>query len=192
MGHHLQAFLVRHGLAAVAIGAAFEGDLTLILAGVVARLGVFDFPAALVAGALGGFVADCGWYGLGRLRGRRLRAGRLYRRVGPSVERMAQRIGPWQLVASRFVYGTKAASMVFWGLQGLSFPRFVLIDGLGCLLGAGVFGGIGYLLSGSATALLGKVQRLELWLLAAVVAGIVVVVAMHRIASRELEGSDAD
>lgn len=183
---------MRHGLAAVAVCAAIEGDITLILAGVVARLGVFDFPSALVAGALGGFVADCGWYGLGRLRGRRFRESRFYERVGPTVERMARRIGPWELIAARFVYGTKAASMVFWGLQGLSFTRFALIDGLGCALGAVVFGGLGYFVSDRATALLGKVQRLELWLLGALVAGLLLIFIVHRIATRELGGNEAE
>ncbi len=61
---------------------------------------------------------------LGRMRGPRFRAGRLYERVGHRIERLAARLGPAELIASRFVYGTKAASMVFWGLHGMSVVRF--------------------------------------------------------------------
>ena len=63
-------------------------------------------------------MGDSAWYGLGRLRGPRFR-GKVLPRVGPTIERLAQQLGPWELVAARFVYGTKAASMVFWGLHGL-------------------------------------------------------------------------
>jgi len=169
----------------VLIGSAFEGDFTLILAGVVAHLGIFEFWLAVAAGAVGSFVGDSAWYALGRLRGPRFREGKLYERVGHRIERLAQRMGPWELVAARFVYGTKAASMVFWGLNGLSLPRFLLIDALGCALGALVFGSLGYLLSGSATALMGHVKRFELWLLGAAVAGVVIVFIIDRTAKHE-------
>jgi membrane protein DedA with SNARE-associated domain len=185
MHHHLQELLIQHGLIAVLIGSAFEGDFTLILAGVVAHLGIFEFWLAVAAGAVGSFVGDSAWYALGRLRGPRFREGKLYQRVGHRIERLAQRMGPWELVAARFVYGTKAASMVFWGLNGLSLPRFLLIDALGCALGALVFGSLGYLLSGSATALMGHVKRFELWLLGAAVAGVVIVFIIDRTAKHE-------
>jgi membrane protein DedA with SNARE-associated domain len=186
MHHHIQQLLVNHGLLAVLIGSAVEGDFTLILSGVVSHLGIFAFPLAVAAGALGSFIGDSAWYALGRLRGARFRAGKLYRRVGPTIERLAHRMGPWELLAARFVYGTKAASMVFWGLHGLSLPRFLLIDMLGCVLGSLVFTTLGYLLSGSATALMGHVKRFELWLLGAFLAGVIIVAIIDRTAKHEL------
>jgi cation transporter-like permease len=47
---NLESLVLRYGLAAVFIGSAFEGDFTLILAGVVAHLGYFPFPLAVAAG----------------------------------------------------------------------------------------------------------------------------------------------
>ena len=108
---------------------------------------------------------------------------------------MTGRLGAAQLLVTRFVYGTKSASMLFWGLHGLSFPRFLLYDAVGCLLGAGLFVGLGYLVSGSAAALLGRVRRVELWLVGALIVGIVLVALIDRLAKRELHvdeaGSDA-
>ena len=186
MHDHLQQLLIRYGLIAVLLGSSLEGDFTLILAGVVAHLGIFAFPLAVAAGAVGSLMGDLAWYALGRLRGPRFREGKLYRRVGPTVERLANRMGPWELLAARFVYGTKAVSMVFWGLHGLSLPRFLLIDGLGCVLGSLVFTSLGYLVSGSATALMGHVKRFELWLLGAFLVGVVIVVIIDRTAKHEL------
>lgn len=190
MHHYLQELLIRYGLIAVLIGSAFEGDFTLILSGVVAHLGIFAFPLAVAAGVAGSIIGDSAWYALGRLRGPRFRQGRLYRRVAPTVERLAHRLGPWQLVAARFVYGTKSASMIFWGLHGLSLPKFLLIDGIGCVLGSVVFTSLGYLLSGSATVLLGHVKRFELWLLGAFLVGIIIVIIIDRTAKHELHLDD--
>ncbi|HEV8455129.1 MAG TPA: DedA family protein [Gemmatimonadales bacterium] len=186
MHDHLQQLLIQHGLLAILIGSAFEGDFTLLLAGVVAHLGIFPFPLAVGAGAVGSLVGDSLWYGFGRLRGPKFREGKLYRRVGPTVDRLARRLGPWELLAARFVYGTKAASMLFWGLHGLSVPRFLLIDALGCIIGSFVFTGAGYLVSGSATVLLGRVKRVQLWLLGALIVGVVIVYLINRTAKHEL------
>jgi membrane protein DedA with SNARE-associated domain len=182
----LEQLLIDHGPSAVVVGAILEGDLTLILSGVVAHLGIFPLPVAMAAGATGSLLGDCGWFWIGRWRGSRFRSGRLWRRVGPRIEGLAQRFGVWQLLLARFVYGTKNASMVFWGLQGLSFGRFVAVDALGCSVGSLVFVGLGYLVSGSAQALLGRVRRFELWLLGAVVAGVGIVYLIHRLTKREL------
>ena len=192
MHHPVQDLLVHYGLVAVLIGSAFEGDFTLLLAGVVSHLGIFPFPLAVGAGAVGSLAGDSLWYGFGRFRGPKFREGRLYRRVGPTIDRLARRMGPWQLLAARFVYGTKAASMVFWGLHGLSAPRFFLIDALGCVLGSFVFTGLGYLVSGSATVLLGKVHRVQLWLLGAFVVGVIIVFIIDRTAKHELHLDEAD
>jgi membrane protein DedA with SNARE-associated domain len=178
--------ILRYGLAAVFVGAAVEGDLTLILAGVAAHLGYFSFSTALAASVLGGFLGDLAWYSLGRLRGPRFRAGRLYQRVGHRIEILARRLGAAELIASRFVYGTKAASMVFWGLHGMSLPRFLLIDAIGCVLGSLVFTGLGYAVSGSATVLLGSVRRVERWLLGAVLVGALLVFVINWAAKKEL------
>ena len=183
---NLEHLIARYGLTAVLVGSAVEGDFTLILAGVFAHLGYFPFPLALAAGVLGSYVGDFAWYLLGRLRGPSFRAGRLYQRVGPRIERLARRLGSAQLIAARFVYGTKAASMVFWGLHGMPVVRFAIVDAIACVIGALVFAGLGYGVSGSATVLLGHVRRVERWLLGAVLVGALLVFVIHWTAKKEL------
>jgi membrane protein DedA with SNARE-associated domain len=180
----LQEAIARYGLPAVGLGAALEGDLTLLLGGVAAHLGYFAWPLCVAVGWLGAFVSDFLWYLAGRQAAHRIRGGRLYQAVGHRVERLAERIGPWQLLTARFIYGTKNASMLFWGLHGLSPARFAAIDALGCLAGATAFAGLGYLFSGSTQALLGRVHRIEFLLLGGVAAGIIVLALLHRAARR--------
>ncbi len=76
--------------------------------------------------------------------------------------------------------------MVFWGLHGLSLPKFLLVDGLAAVIGSAVFTGLGYLVSDSATLLFGKVRRVQLWLLGALVVGVVLVFLINWEAKKEL------
>ncbi|HZE73663.1 MAG TPA: VTT domain-containing protein [Gemmatimonadales bacterium] len=180
----LQHLIVRYGLAAVFLGSGLEGDLSMVLGGVVAHRGYFAPSVAIAAAALGAFIADCVWYAVGRLNTTRLQNAAFYRKVGPRVEAIVRRIGIWQIVAARFVYGTKNATMLFWGLHGLPFHRFVLIDAIGCVLGSTFFVGLGYLVGDGAEVLLGRVKRFEFLLLGGLLAGIVVLVVIRVLEQR--------
>ena len=180
----LQHLIVRYGLAAVFLGSGLEGDLSMVLGGVVSHRGYFAPSVAIAAAALGAFIADCVWYAVGRLNTTRLQNAAFYRKVGPRVETIVRRIGIWQIVAARFVYGTKNATMLFWGLHGLPFHRFVLVDAIGCVLGSTFFVGLGYLVGDGAEVLLGRVKRFEFLLLGGLLAGIVVLVVIRVLEQR--------
>jgi membrane protein DedA with SNARE-associated domain len=179
----MQALVARFGLLAIFLGAAVEGDSTLILTGVIGHLGLVDFPLAVIVGACGAFLGDCVFFGLGRTGSAALEEHQFYRRMRPVIERLVGRFGAWEIVVTRFVYGTRIASMVFWGTQAIALGRFVIFELLGCTLWAGVLASLGYLFSSSAVALLGRVRRVEIWLLIAAVVTASAVAGI-RIASR--------
>lgn len=186
----LEQFLSQHGLVALLLIATVEGDLSILVAGVLAHLGILPLPGVILAGAAGNLAGDLGWFAVGRHFRLRIRDNRLYRAVGPGVERLARRLGPWQLLAARVVYGTRNASMLFWGQQGLSLPRFLSYDALGCAFAAAGFALLGYLVGHGTTVLTGEVKRFERYLLAGVLAGAVLVWAVSRLARRELNAVD--
>lgn len=183
----LESFLSEYGLIALLLLATVEGDVSLLVAGVLAHLGIFAAPAAIAAGALGNLAGDAVWFTLGRSQRDRIRGSRLYRAVGGRVERLASKLGPWQLLAARIVYGTRNASMLFWGQLHLPWLRFLLIDGLGCALAATGFVAIGYAVGHGTSALTGEVKRIEHWLLGAVIVGGLIVFGVSRLARKELE-----
>lgn len=183
----LEAFLSNYGLLALFLLATVEGDVSLLVAGVLTHVGVLPLPGAIAAGALGNLVGDSFWFAVGHRHSGRIRASRLYRAVGPRVEGLARRLGPWQLLAARVVYGTRNVSMLFWGQMRLPTGRFLLLDGLGCALAATGFTLLGYAVGSSTEALTHEIHRIEHWLLVAVLAGSVLVWGVTRLARRKLE-----
>jgi membrane protein DedA with SNARE-associated domain len=165
----IEEVLKRWGLLAVFVGAATEGEVTMLLAGVMAHVGFVDLVSAIAVGTLGGLAEDFVAYGIGRVRADAVRASPLYRRVGPTVERLMATLGVWQLVVARFIYGTNLATMFLWGVRALSLSLFLPLGFAGCAIWASVLAGLGYAMSRSAAALIGDVQRGEKWLLVALV-----------------------
>jgi membrane protein DedA with SNARE-associated domain len=176
--------VARFGLLAVFFGTAVEGDLALILGGVAAHVGVLDPIAVGVAGALGGFAGDAAWYLVGRRNADVLRRSAVYRRVGPTIERLAGRFGPYQILFARPVYGTRVASMLFWGTERIAFVRFAALDLPACTVWAVLLVSLGYFSSGGVAAIVGKVRRAEELIAGAIVLAVVAALTVHALSRR--------
>jgi membrane protein DedA with SNARE-associated domain len=180
----MEDLILRFGLVAVFLVATVEGDLILVLAGVTAHLGLLPLWPAIAMSAGGCLTGDLAWYGIGRSRSDAIRRTRAYSRVGPAVERVAGRLGSWQILTARFMYGTRVATMLFWGVHRLPLQRFVSVDAVGCLAWAAVLGLVGYGASSGAAALVGEVKRAEIWLLVSLGVSIVALLAGRWVVQR--------
>lgn len=157
----LELFLRDHGLWAVVLAAAVEGDLTLLLTGMMVHHGLWSAPAALLAGVSGAMVGDCFYFFLGHGAARHWFETKHARKVIFLENKSLQRHGWLSLFLSRYVYGARIATMVYWGSRRLSWSRFIPLDAASCLIWATVFGGVGYLFSSSIEALIGEIRRVE-------------------------------
>ncbi len=175
----MEDFIVRYGIFAIFVGAVFEGDVTLILAGVVAHMGLVGPLAGIFAGTCGALLADGAFYLAGRYGIAAIGRSEAYAHAAPVIDRLVGRLGAWQIVAARFVYGTRVASMLFWGMRGLPWRRFLPLDALACALWASALVGLGFSLSGSAAVLIGDVKKAELWLLGGLLAASMIVLALR-------------
>ncbi|HWA15798.1 MAG TPA: DedA family protein [Gemmatimonadales bacterium] len=186
----LSDFLARYGLIALVPLAAVESDLSMILAGALSHRGLLWLPAGIVAGTLGSIIGDTAWFLFGRRLRSSVQASAVYQKVGPRIEALANRLGLWQLFVARFIWGTRSASMFFWGQHGLSFPRFLLVDAAAALIGAVTFGVSGYVVGQGAFALLGHIKRLEHWLVVILLLGIVVTFSISRLTRSSVHDSN--
>jgi membrane protein DedA with SNARE-associated domain len=187
----MEEFFANYGLFAVFIAAAFEGDIAFLAAGVLAHLGYFPAYQAAILGLVGVLGGDSLWYGLGRWRADWVKSTHFWRRIGRPVERLFLRFGPGQIIAARFIYGIRIASMLFWGIQRLPYRRFVGFNFLGATPWAILLTTLGYVLSFSVEALMGKFKQLRLALLLGLLAGWAIFVGVNLLLRRLMNATDA-
>lgn len=162
----MREFLTTYGLWAAFLLALIENDVAFIAIGVVWKLGD-DNPVtpdlniftAVPAAILGALIHDSVWFVVGHMNSAAIKASRVYRRVGPMVERLAARFGPWEIFIARFIYGTRNPSSVFWGIQKLPYAEFAGLELLsltvwGCLLVT-----VGFHATGWALKIIGHVDN---------------------------------
>src|SRR5258706_11831261 len=169
-----------YGMYGVFVLIMIEGDLTLLVAGVLAHSGFFDdgllkgygFAKVLLWGTLAGFTSDNLAYGAGRIFSGPVRNLRFYRTASPRIERMTNRFGTLSIFLSKYVYGLRWASCTFYGVARMPYVRFVPLSLGSCFLWVSILSGVGYFFSSAVMGLIGDFRHVGKILLVIVVAGV--------------------
>ncbi|MFN2453320.1 MAG: DedA family protein [Pyrinomonadaceae bacterium] len=174
--HPLYDLIGQYGLYAVFFLAMIEGDITLLLAGVLAHSGFFgeySFAKVLCAGTLGGMASDNVAYAMGHGFGKSVREYRFYRLAKPRLERLTENFGGLSIFLSKYIYGLRTATCVFYGVGRMRYARFLPITLASCFAWVFILSGAGYFFSGAITRLIGDFHQIGVALLVIVVVGIV-------------------
>ena len=172
----LNQLLLQYGVYAVLILVMIEGDITLLIAGVLAHSGFFgdySFAQVLLWGTIGGCASDNLAYFAGRAFCEGVRELRFYRAAKPRLERLTNKFGPLSIFLSKYIYGLRWAACVFYGVGRMPYLRFLMLSFASCFMWVFVLAGAGYFFSGAIMGLIGDFQRLGKVLLVIVVLGIV-------------------
>jgi membrane protein DedA with SNARE-associated domain len=175
----LQGLLRQYGLWVVFFGTMIEGDLTLLLAGVLARSGLFSFQDALLVGTSGGVAGDLLAYLIGHSFRSRARTLKFYVKAKPRIERLIRRFGGSTLFIVKYTYGLRTAMSVFCGLAHFGVHRFAPLTLLSCGVWVTLLVGIGYFFTGSIEKLIGDIHHFEKFALVIVALVIIFFIFKH-------------
>ena len=174
--HFLSHLIEQFGLYAVFFLVVIEGDITLMLAGVLAHSGFFgeySFARVLLWGTLGGVASDNFAYLAGRVFGKTVRSFRFYRSAKPRLERLTNRFGALSLFLSKYIYGLRWASCTFYGVTRMPYLRFLPLSIASCFLWVFILSGVGYFFSSAVEGLIGDFRHVGKILLGIVIGGVV-------------------
>ena len=174
----LSQLIEQYGLYAVFFLVMIEGDITLLMAGVLAHSAFFgdsataSFARVLVWGTLGGVASDNLAYLAGRAFGKSVRNFRFYRSSKERMQRLTDRFGTLSIFLSKYIYGLRWASCTFYGVAHMPYMRFLLLSLASCFVWVLILSGIGFFFSTAVMNLLGDFRRLGKALLVIVIVGI--------------------
>jgi membrane protein DedA with SNARE-associated domain len=192
----LYELIGHYGLYAVFILVMIEGDITLLIAGVLAHgyfFGDYSFARLLFWGTLGGCVSDNLAYLCGRGFRKTVKEFRFYRAAKPRIERLTNKFGASSIFLSKYIYGLRWASCVFYGVGRMPYLKFLLVSLASCFCWVFVLSGAGYFFSGAVMGLIGDFQRLGKVLLVIVVVGIIAFYVTERVwLSKKVEEADPE
>lgn len=171
------------GIFAVFALCTVEGDITLLLSGILAHSGFFgsySFLKVIFFGTLGGVVGDCFGYGIGRIFHENAKDYRFYQVAQPRIEKLIEKFGGSAIVISKYIYGIRVAMCVFYGVGKMPFLRFLSLSALSCFLWVSLLSGVGYFFSGAITSMIGDFRQIGIALFIIVMIGVIVFYVMER------------
>lgn len=186
----LPAYALVFGLlVACGIGAPMNEDVVLLAAAALTLTGVMQ-PLPLVAVAWFGLIAgDALIFHWGYRYGARILRHRWFARILPEARLTAaqarvQRGGPASIFVIRFLPGIRTALFFAAGTLKIPYRTFFLFNGLAAAIELPLLVlGVRYI-GGRWKEILPAIQQAQGWLLAGVVAIVVIVVALHRMRAR--------
>src|SRR6476661_3565666 len=196
MDHPFYEIIEQYGVYAVFFLCTVEGDITLLISGVLAHsafFGAYSFIKVFFFGTLGGMVGDAVGYGAGRLFHENAKDYRFYQMAQPRVEKLIEKFGASAIIISKYIYGIRVAMCVFYGVGKMPFPRFIGLSALSCGLWVTVLSGAGYFFSGAITSLIGDYKKLGLAMFAIVLTCVIIFYVIERYwLSEKVEAADPE
>jgi membrane protein DedA with SNARE-associated domain len=158
-----------YGYWAILVGTFFEGETILILAGFAARRGYLSLPWVIAAAVAGTICGDQLFFFLGRWRaGITLQKHPSWGKKVAKAQKLLERFKTPLLLVFRFLYGLRSVIPFAVGTSRISATRFVLFNVVGAMVWAAVIGEAGYLFGDTVQAVIGNIQRYEIYFFAGI------------------------
>jgi len=146
----LEFILAQYGLFALFVGAFFEGEVIVVVSGILSRLGYLSLWPVIITAMVATFVGDQTFFYIGRKRGK------IFLEKRPHIAARAEKIHDLLhdhqnkvLFGFRFLYGMRIPTLIALGTSEISQKKFFLFNVLnsivwtfGFVLGGYFFGDI--------------------------------------------------
>lgn len=186
----------QYGIYAVFALCTVEGDITLLLSGVLAHsnsFGPFSFLQVYIFGTLGGMTGDTTAYLIGRLFRNTVKNYSFYKMAQPRIERLIDKFGGFSIIVSKYIYGIRTAMCMFNGVGRMPFRKFIWMDFISCSLWVLILSSVGYFFSGAITTIIGDFKQIGVAVFFIALFGIIVFYLIERyLLSETIEEADPE
>jgi membrane protein DedA with SNARE-associated domain len=178
----LEPVLARYGVGVIFLGCLLEGETIALLGGMMAHRGLFSLMEAMLAAFFGSLASDQLLFWIGRYRRDWVMRQKLAR--SPAFTRalcLIERKPRSSILTFRFIYGMRTVSPLALGASRVSANLYALLNAAAAAIWAVLLTGAGYLAWHAIEHVIGRVRSIEHFLLGAVLAAALIVVARSHV-----------
>jgi len=184
----MEAWIARFGYAGVLVGSAFEGETTILLAGIFAKLGYLQLEKVVLFSFAGTFLGDCFFFFLGKYLGTPFVERHEFLRAKRNLcNKIIRQNGNLILLAMRFLAGFRSVILV---LLGCTYPRparFLWLDAVIVFVWTIVVSFVGYAFANLVYIFVSDIKGYERYIIPAVLVLPVAAILVYRHLIKEKE-----
>jgi membrane protein DedA with SNARE-associated domain len=158
----LESIIQTYGYWALIIGTFLEGETILVIGGFAAHRGYLSLPLVILAAFIGTLAGDQLYFFIGRKKGNAF----LDKRPSwkPHMEKvhiLLERYQALLILGFRFLYGLRTVTPFVLGMSRVKTANFIMLNIVGALVWAALFGTGGYLFGAALEIFLEDIKRYE-------------------------------
>lgn len=155
----IESFITNYGTAAIFLGAAFEGETSVVTGGLLAHQHLVSLWGSAVAAVTGSFFADQLFFFVGRryrdsARVRRIAAKPAFARALQTLDRHPTGF----ILGFRFLYGLRTISPIAIGTSQIPARTFLLLNAISAVVWGVLFTALGYIFGDSLIELADRIM----------------------------------
>jgi membrane protein DedA with SNARE-associated domain len=189
----METYIAQYGYAGIFVGTFFEGETTVLIGGIFAKLRFMDLRGVMLWAFLGTFLGDLTFFSVGRILGRGF-VGRhdFLRRKEERADRIIARHGNFIIFATRFLVGIRAVILLLLGCTGLKMSRFLVFNALNSILWSTLVSSVGYLFGNMVFVFVTDIRKYEKLIIPIILVLVVLFIVVYRHLLKKKEKSYGD
>ncbi|MGA3173022.1 MAG: DedA family protein [Syntrophorhabdales bacterium] len=184
----MEETISRLGYIGVVIGTFLEGETTILLAAIFAKLGYLKLRHVMFWSFIGTFGGDCSFFFLGKFFGRSLiERCEFLRNKADTSQRIIRQYGHLILFIMRFLAGFRSIILLLLGCANLRADRFFLIDAASSAVWSVLISMLGYSFANVVYIFVSDTKGYEKIIIPLAVIAAVAIIIFYRHVIREKE-----
>jgi len=173
----LESLIQDYGYWAVLIGTFLEGETIVVLGGIAAQQEHLNLRLVMLCAFCGSYAGDQLAFTVGRFWGTKILARKpKWKERSDELFRKSPRFLNFWMVAFRFFYGLRNPTPWILGAGGVSYKKFLILNGIGAAIWAVALSYGGYAFGVLIESFMGKMRAASVILLFIVIVVVIVVV----------------
>jgi len=184
----MEEYITRYGYIAIVIGTFFEGETTVLLGGIFAKLRYMKLDYVMAWAFLGTFAGDCTFFFLGKVFGRNIidRYEFLSSKI-PLANGIMRRYGNFIIFLVRFFVGVRGIILLLLGCTDIKKRTFFLYSTISSALWSIVVSAIGFLFANIVYIFVHDIEKYEMFIVPAVIIVVILFIFVYRHIVKERE-----
>jgi membrane protein DedA with SNARE-associated domain len=181
-----------YGYWAIIVGTFLEGETILVVGGIAAQQELLDLYTVMLCAFCGSYAGDQLAFSIGRYYGSRIleRRPKWKEKADYLLGKSARYLDIW-MVIFRFFYGLRNPTPWILGAGGISYKRFLVLNGIGAALWAVIVAYGGYAFGLLIESFMGKVRDVSKILIFIIIFVIFIVCVLHVLRKIKLKRENA-
>ncbi len=177
--HTITEFVQNHqlwGYIVVFIGVLIEGEITLIIAGILAHIGAFTFGEAYIVALVGGMSKTLLGYKIGRVLRKKYSKSRIFRYIVRKVRMLLPKFDEkpfWSVFISKFIFGLNNFVLIYSGFIKVRRSTYIKAEIISNSVWSFLALGLGYIFSIAALEISHDIRKFMLLFLAFLISFII-------------------